>query len=145
MFNNSYTISLNICFVLQNIGRCLQRIRLLNGCWVNIVLHPELRYSMGSNSNISSITFRKNMRLDPEVKDFMACTCATLVNLHSEQILFQLLSTVVWYVTRGRGISYLLLSYGDWNRQQLHSCQIELSTQGDIKFGKQYHGCTHQG
>lgn len=42
-------------------------------------------------------------------------------------------------------MSYLLLSYGDENSQQLHSCQIELSTQGDIKFGKQYHGCTHQG
>lgn len=42
-------------------------------------------------------------------------------------------------------MSYLLLSYGDENSQQLHSCQIELSTQDDIKFGKQYHGCTHQG
>jgi hypothetical protein len=49
---------------------------------------------MGSNNNASSITFRKNIRLDPELKDFMPCMRVTLLKLQSEQILFQLLSTV---------------------------------------------------
>lgn len=90
------------------IDRCLWRTMLLNGCRVNIQFHPELTDSMGSNSNASSITFRKNIKLDPELRDFMACKRNTL-KLQSEQILFQLLSTVVWSVSRGRGISYLLL------------------------------------
>jgi hypothetical protein len=44
---------------------------------VNIQLHPELRDSMGSNSNASFITFGKNMKLDPELINFMACECNT--------------------------------------------------------------------